>query len=127
MSAGTFTVVGYTASYNAGNIHPISVQPETLALTVTVNGENEINGGTPVDQVNNPISAVVSRGRRSRGLNARKITIEFTGTAPTGYRAGTPITLPAVNPNVVLASRGATGTYLGQAIRVVGTSPEVVK
>lgn len=127
MSGGSFIVVGYTASYNNANIHPIRIQPETEALTITIGGAAVVNSGEDAGNITNPISAVVSRGKRSRGLNARTITIEFTSAAPTGYLVGSPITIAAVNPDLLTAPAGATGTYLGQSIRVIGTSPETAR
>ncbi len=109
MSAGGYTTVGYVATYNNENIHPITVQPETLTLSLTFGNATVTNTGTDIDEVNNPISAVVSRGRRSRGLNARKITVQFTATPPTNYQANGIVTVPIVNPALSAAPRGLMG------------------
>jgi len=128
MSAGAFALRGYQATYGTGtNIHPIRVQPETEALSVTIGGVATLNAGEPADDITNPISAVVSRGRRSIGLNARLIRIRFNGVPPTGYQGGTVISLPALNSALLAAPRGATGTYLGVGIEVVGVTPEAVR
>lgn len=124
MSAGSFTRVGYLATYDATQVHPIRVQPETLELSITVGGAPVTNEGELVTAVNNPISASVSRGRRSKGLNARLIRITFGDAPPTDYKPNSVITLPALNPALLAAPEGAAGTYLGTACTVVGTSPE---
>jgi len=126
MSAGAFTVVPYRASYNTEQIHPLRIQPETQDLAVLIGGTNQLN--TPEEvATNNPISAVISRGRRSKGLNARLIRVRFTAAPPTGYQVNGTLTLPAINPALLGAPNGATGTYLGIAIEVVGTSPETAR
>jgi hypothetical protein len=126
MSAGQFVTVGYPASYDSNQIHPIRVQPETLALAVTIASTNVVNAASS-SGINTPISAVVSRGRRSKGLNARLIRVRFTSVLPEGYLANSVISLPALNPTLLLAPTGATGTYLGEDIEVIGTSPETVR
>lgn len=123
MSAGAFTRANYQASYNPAAIHPIRVQPETLALSVTVGGSTVTNTGS-ASALTTPTSVRVGGGRRRRGVNARLIRIQFSGTPPTGYKAGSTITLPAINPALLAAPNGATGTYLGAAIVVIGTTPE---
>jgi len=127
MSAGAFTTVGYQATYNAAQVHPIRVQPETLALEVTIGGVVTTNTGEPIADVTNPISAVVSRGRRSKGLNARLIRITFGENPPADYRAFSTIALPAVNPALLAAPAGASGNYLGTEVTVAGTSPESIR
>lgn len=127
MSSGAYVTAGYRATYNTQNIHPIKVQPETLLLAVSIGGSNVVNSGEPLDDISVPISAVVSRGKRSLGLNARTITVEFTQGVPAGYLPGAITTVAAVNPALLGAPRGATGTYLGLPVRVVGTSPETAR
>lgn len=126
MSTGNFITARYAASYDDANIHPIRVQPETLGLQVTIAGV-AVTNTQAVGALNNPISAVVSRGRRSKGLNARLIRIKFGDEPPEDYLANSPLTLPALNPALLSAINGATGTYLGAAITVLGTSPEVAR
>lgn len=128
MSQGSFIRSLYQATYNAANVHPIKVQGETLALSIDLPGGAQDNvPPAAVTAANNPISARVSGGRRSLGLTARKIAVRFTGTPPTGYLAGQVLTLPMINPNFASVGSGATGTYLGVAVEVVGTSPESVR
>lgn len=126
MSAGNFVRVGYQATYNTAAIHPIRVQPETLLLSVTIGGTATVNTAA-TGAINTPAGVRVSSGRRSRGVNARLIRIRFSGEPPAGYQANSTITLPALNPALLNAPNGATGTYLGQAIVVVGTSPEAAR
>jgi len=129
MSAGQFQIVGYQASYDTAEIHPIRVQPETLELTVTIGGTDVVNTPADLSTATSPISAVVSRGKRSRGLNARTITVEFPipTTPPTGYLNNSPIRLAMLNPALSATPVGAVGTYLATPCRVVGTSPETAR
>lgn len=124
MSAGAFTITKYIASYGDGDqVHPIRVQPETLAATI---------GGTansaPGDALNNPIQCRVSGGKRQIGLLARYITIKFPATGqPTGYQAGGTTRIPALTPGFYdLAIKGTAVTYLGVACQVVSRSNERV-
>lgn len=126
MSAGSFVRVAYQASYNVAAIHPIRVQPETLQLSVTIGGTAVVNTAA-AGAITTPAGVRVSAGRRSRGVNARLIRIRFSGVTPDGYQANSTITLPALNAALLGAPNGATGTYLGQPIVVVGTSPETVR
>lgn len=126
MSSGAFTRVNYQATYNAGAIHPIRVQPETLTLSVTIGGATVTNTAS-TSALTTPTSVRVGGGRRRRGVNARLIRIQFTGTPPDGYKAGSTITLPALNAALLAAPNGATGTYQGAPIVVIGTSPETTR
>lgn len=93
MSAGVFTKTKYQASYGAGtSIHPIKVQPETVSCSI-----NSVSNDPPDGDVNNPISAVVSRGRRAKGLIVRTVTLEAPTTSPpTGYKPGGLTTIPCL-------------------------------
>lgn len=123
MSAGAFVVSRYQAAYNAAQIHPIKVQPETLALVI-----NAVTNDPPVAAATSPISASVSSGKRQLGLTAAKVSIRFSAAPPAGYLANSTIRLPLLNTAIRAAAvRSATGTYLGVAIIVVSNfSPEVV-
>lgn len=107
MSAGGFVKAKYAASYDAGSqIHPIRVQPETL--TCTVNG---IENDEPVGAITNPISALVSRGRRARGLIVRTVTlVAATEGQPAGYKAGGLTTIPALTQSFFDECVNATNT-----------------
>lgn len=122
MSAGTFVRSKYEANYaDPAPIHPIRVQPETLAATI---------GGTanaaPAGAISNPISASVSRGKREKGLKPRTITVQFPATGqPTGYKAsGTTILVAVTLAFWNLAAPGTAITYLGVECVVIGRSAE---
>lgn len=113
MSAGPFLKARYRASYgSADQIHPIRVQPETVTCDI---------GGTtndlPGQAINNPISAVVSRGRSQRGLKCRTVTLRTPiSSPPTGYLPGGFITIPCLTQAFFDAAADAddttTVTYL---------------
>lgn len=121
MSAGAFTSSRYAAE--AGTIHPIRVQPETLAATI---------GGTandpPAGAANSKISARVSNGNRQFGLKPRRVSFKFTGALPTGYKADQVLTIPALTKAFWdLAIKDAEGTYLGLPIKIVSSLSEQVR
>lgn len=123
MSAGTFENVFYELSAeNGGGKTRARVQPETLEATI--GAAANISAGGPATI---PGSAVISRGRRSRGINMRYVTLRWTGSPPTGYDGLTvriPVLTPATFTTWIL---GGTGTYLGQPVEVVGRTPEAVR
>lgn len=123
MSAGRFVRAFYASRYGVGgNIHPIRVQPETIALVL----EGEPNG-SPTGPASIPISAYTSKGVKEYGLSAIGVNVRFTDTIPDGY-SGDPIPLPLLNFDIqALASQGAVGTYLGNPIEVVSVIPERVR
>jgi len=121
MSGGPFENGRYQC-VATGQIHPIRVQPETKAL--------DVDGTTndyPAGAADTPVSAQVSQGKRSLGVNARTVTIKFPTAAPTGYKVGSPIRLPWFqpfpSPNF---AKGSVVTYLGATGELVGTSEEKV-
>lgn len=105
MSAGAFDKSKYAATYGGGtNIHPIRCQPETASCVV-----GGVTNTPPSGAVNNPISAVVSRGRRAKGLIARTVTLEAPATGqPTGYKAGGFTTIPCLTEAFYTACENAT-------------------
>lgn len=120
MSQGAFENGRYQASRDPNNIHRIRVQPETKALVI-----DGVTNAYPSGATNAYPSAKVSGGRREIGLLARKVSIRFTGTAPTGYKQGGTIVLPwfvAATFNSLV--EGQTGTYLGDPIELIGTTAE---
>lgn len=120
MSAGAFEITGYET--DSGAIHPIRIQPETEQATI-----GGVANAAPAEDPTGLGSASVSRGRRSNGINARLVRLSFTGTPPTGYLVNGTVTIPALQPEFYDAAvRGATGTYLGVAVRVSGRSPETI-
>jgi|SRR3972149_183757 len=124
MSSGAFVVSKYSSN-TLGTIHPIRIQPETLALTLGGTA-NAAATGTAVLP-----SAQVSKSRRAIGINARTVTIKFVaGTVPTGYKADSPITVPWLQNNsaFLTAVPGETAVeYLETAAVLVGTNAEKVR
>jgi len=117
MSAGNFTRTRYEA--DNGEIHPIRVQPETIAANVGA------ANAAPTGAVTVGLSARVSGGRRQLGLTARSVRLQFTGTIPDGYAENSTLTIPVLTPATFTAATvGTTGSYLGAAVVVVGRSPE---
>ena len=116
MSAGAFIKAKYIADYGAGTaIHPIRVQPETTQLVISTNENTEPSGS-----ITNPISAVVSRGKRARGLRPRLIALRAPATSPpTGYLPNGITIVPALNKLIFAAAETATSstqvTYLGNS------------
>ena len=120
MSAGNFLRSRYES--DAGNIHPIRVQPENIAANI-----NSANAA-PTGDIDVAISARVSGGSRQLGLTARKIRHAFTATPPTGYAADSIVTIPILTRAVFNAiSTTDPGTYLGVAVEVVGKTSESSK
>lgn len=125
MSAGAFGKTFYQASYGGGaNIHPIKIQPETLAATTGAEDNDP-----PTGPITNPISAQVGGGRRSIGLHARILYLQLLGTPPTDYSAGSRTKIPALTPTFYAAAiaPGVTITYLGTTWKVIGSSDEKVR
>lgn len=119
MSAGPY-ISSFYSSNKTGLIHPIRIQPETLTLTV----EGTANAA-PTGPADIPVSASVSAGKRSLGLNARTVTFKFPTGAPSGYKDDSPITLPWLNPATFdPIARGNSVSYLGSTGVVQGTSAE---
>lgn len=120
MSSGAFSSSKYES--NAGDIYPIKVQPETLALQI-----GTATNTAPTASVDQIIRAKVSGSRRSYGVHTRTVTIELTGDLD-GYEEGSLITLPWLQADTWEAlAPDATGTYLGTPIRLAGKSPEKIK
>ena len=127
MSAGAFINSRYAANYAAATIHPIRVQPETIAASAAAPG-GAVTNDPPADPTTNPISAQVTKSTRSLGLHARLISIKVTGTPPTGYLAGSTVRLPALTPAFAAAAiKGVVITYLGATWEVIGTRAEVTR
>lgn len=125
MSAGGFDRSRYED--DLGNVWAISVQPETLTLTIaTVPNSPPAGATTPRFP-----SAKVSGNRRSLGINARLCRIRFTNTVPTGYDPNGTISLPVLSLAAKAAFvRDAVGTYTLDAtdydVEVVGVTPETI-
>ena len=124
MSAGRFTRSRYSASY-ATAIHPIRVQPETIALAS--GGGTPITNSAPSGAISNPISALVTLGKRARGLRPRSVSIQLqsSATPPTGYVAGSIARVPILQETLYDALNvGDDVQYLGVSWDVIGKSPE---
>lgn len=121
MSAGSFLRSKYEC-LATGQIHPIRVQQETVDLNVAA-----VDNDPPAGALSSPVSAQVSRSRRALGINARTVTIVFRTAAPTGYKVGSPITLPWLSafpdPGFI---RGQTATYLATTAELVSFAEEKV-
>lgn len=118
MSAGAFVRSRYLS--DEGDVHPIRVQPETIALSY-----GATTNAATATALNNPISARVSSGNRQFGLKPRTITLVFETDAPDGYKVGSYIRIPILQPtlwNTIV--KNDTVTYLGQTATVAGKSPE---
>jgi hypothetical protein len=122
MSAGAFSDSFYESN-ELGTVHPIRVQPETLALELDGQANEAPDGAGAIGP-----SAQVSRGKRSIGINARTVTIQLTA-ALSGYLSGSKITLPWLDPVTYadITPKVTVGTYLGTACKVVGKSAETVR
>jgi hypothetical protein len=128
MSAGRFVDTRYQAAYGAGSaIHPIRVQPETRNLSI-----NSAANEAPTADISNPISAVISRGVRARGLRPATVTLTWTGTAPAtpGNIGSTTVPLlnAAIRAEAASADDDTDVTYLGVSTwRVSGYRQEEAK
>ena len=122
MSAGVFARSTYET--DGGVVASIKVQPETIAATFTPGGANAAAGGT----VTSPVAARATGGNRKYGIKARAVSFVFTGAVPDGYKSASTLRIPILTPAVYNAiTTGSTGTYLGNAIQVIGKSPERVR
>lgn len=127
MSAGAFIIAVYSATYNSGaERHPIRIQPETLAAAVgsTVNAQSD-------SPATNPISAQVSKSKRSLGLHARTVSLKLaTGSTPPqgGYTANSTTRIPALQEAFynACATKGTPVNYLGTVWETTGVSAEKV-
>lgn len=122
MSAGEFVRTFYQLDTgNGAGIVRARVQPETLAASIAATPNAGAVGPATV-----PITAKASGGNSEFGVNMRSVTLAWTGTIPANY-SGDPVTIPVLQESTYAAwTIGATGTYLTEAVEVVGRSPERV-
>lgn len=122
MSAGAFVRSKYSCSDDQ-LIHPIRVQPETLAATI-----GGATNSAPTAVASSNISARVSGGKNQLGLRARLVTLQAPATGGAATYLSSGITkIPALQEAFYNAAiKGATCTYLGVAYQVVSRSPEEV-
>lgn len=121
MSAGAFLSNGrYEA--DSGTIYRIRVQPETAQANI-----GSVNA-VPAGAVDGVGSVRVGGGNRQIGIKARSVSVRFTETVPEGYSEDRLLRIPILTRAVYDAiSPGATGTYLGVTVVVVGKNPERVR
>lgn len=118
MSAGAFLRTKYQTNLQisdsgGGAVCLIRVQPETV--TCTVNG---VGNTAPTGAVTLPLTAVVSRGRRAKGIIPRTVTLVAGATGqPSGYKPGGLTTIPCLDLDFFQACSEATDatavSYLG--------------
>jgi hypothetical protein len=116
VSSGAFVDSFYES--NAGDIHPIRVQPESI-----------IAGFNPaaIGPTTNSQRVYVTGSNRSRGAKARALLARWVGAPPAGYVNGGRIRLAVFTPNAYNALGAAGGdafTYLGTSAVTTGKSPE---
>ena len=121
MSAGAFELSKYQG--NAGEIYPIRLQPETLAFEVDGTANAAPAGAVTIDQL-----VKVSRSNGAYGVRPRKVSIRFTGTPPTGYKADQTYDIPVMTDALwQTATRTTAVNYLGVAGEVVSRSSEDIR
>lgn len=118
MSAGGFSRTRYLS--DTGLVHPGRTQPETAQLVI-----EGIANASITAAVTSGFRFQVGRAKDACGLLPRKVNVVFTGTLPNGYKADQTYCIPVFDPAVWAAiSVGNTGTYLGEAIEVIGKTAE---
>lgn len=118
MSAGAFVASKYES--NVGDIYPCKVQPETLTAEFS-----SVANTAPTAAIDQPVSAFMRSRLSGYGMHARRVSVVFTATPPTGYKADQILTIPILTESLwdgILL--GSTGEYLGVATRVVGKQAE---
>ena len=120
MSAGKFEVYNYET--DAGDVGQIRLQPETIGLTLagTVNAP-------AAGAVNLPLRVRARKGTREYGIGSRSVSLRFTATIPTGY-SGDDVQVPVLTPAAFASyNLGSAGTYLGEAVVVIGRKSEAIR
>lgn len=121
MSAGDFKYSRYEA--DNGNVYRIRIQPETENLAI-----GAVSNGPPAGAINSQGTVRVSNGKRAFGVTPRAVTLQWVDTPPAGYDADGYVRVPILEPTTYTGyNLDETGTYLGQAVKVVGKSPEYVR
>ena len=127
MSAGGFNRVRYEG--NDDVLYKIRIQPETTEFTV--DGTSNNVPGEPAGTVKSRISAEVGGSRRSLGIHARMVRLQFgdtAGAAPDNYKLGGVTQIPVLTKTMFdLVEANDTGTYLGKVVTILGVVPEVVR
>lgn len=113
MSAGRFQKAKYEA--DNGTVYNIRVQPESISAT---NGE-------PAGAVTGAVSAKARGSRRSLGIVARSVNLEWVAAPPAGYDDRGNLSVVIFTKSVFDGLNvGNTFTYLGANARIIGLSPE---
>lgn len=121
MSAGAFTLTKYQSDTNG--IYRCRVQPETLAMEV-----DGVANAAPLGDVDQFVSAKVTKSKRSIGMGCRAVAIRFTGTVPSGYKVGGIILVPVLTSALFNSITPASDiTYLTLPAEVVYIRPETRK
>jgi hypothetical protein len=124
MSAGKPTTAVYEVATPPGTGRAsITVQPETLALTI----DGTANAGSS-DPVNQLASVNAGGTRRETGISAYRVRLKWTGSIPDNYDPTGIITLPLLNAAIRAKAsvKDAVGVYLSQPVQVVGVTPEYI-
>ncbi len=124
MSAGPFERTFYQMDAgNGGFTLACKVQPETLDCTI-----EGVANAAPAGPADAPGSATISQGRRTAGVNMRYVSMVWTGTAPAGYDENGILKIPVLDPATFAAwTLLGTGTYLGNAVQIIGRNGETVR
>lgn len=118
MSAGAFENGKY--ELGGGQIARVRVQPETKALVIGAQ-TNTYPAADPTLPGRYPLNL---NGKRRKPFSARSVSVKLTA-ALAGYKPDSILKIPIFRPAMYNAIiEGATGTYLGTAIEVVGKSNE---
>lgn len=121
MSAGPFVISRYFSS-ELNEVMPIRLQPETLIFAGGVANE------PPAQGVSLALYANSGGSKRSYGVHARSVSLEWIGTPPAGYAPGRRVRVPVMTQGAYSAYiPGTEGQYLGSPVRVVSRSPEAVR
>lgn len=120
MSAGRFVSTFYLS--DSVDVHACRIQPETASLTIEGEG-NAAPDGPPTSV----FWVRMNQGARTWGLRPRAVMLEWQSDPPDGYKPGTRFEVNCLNPVIFnVATIGATGTYLGTTVNVVGKRAERV-
>lgn len=115
MSAGAFVRSFY--ELDNGEVARCRVQPETIA------GFNTPAAGP----ASVPGSARMQSSRRRQGINARMISVVWSGAPPAGYDANGVIRIPILTTLVYNGLElGDQVTYLGATAEVIGKTGEKI-
>jgi hypothetical protein len=123
MAAGAFELIKYTTNLGIVTNIKTHVATEGLTISTLVN-----NGATGTLTPGAPL-AKVSGSRKTDGIHARGVRVQFTTPPATGgYKLGTNIFLPVfVLATYNTYALGAVGTYNGGSVKITGKVDEKVK